>query len=98
MIFTNIGLPISANIFTRKFTEKIIPAIIRSGRFLAHRFDNHILFLALNSSWETDHHFRNRSGINISALSHALDTFMDRKFDNWLKFARMSSSGCRNRK
>jgi len=46
-----------------------------------------IVFLALNSSWNIDHHFRNRASVNMEALSKALDELQDHRFDNWLKIA-----------
>jgi Icc-related predicted phosphoesterase len=51
--------------------------------------DVRLLFLALNSSWEIDHHtpHRQRSGINSEALAYALDQLMDRGYEDWLKIA-----------
>lgn len=48
---------------------------------------NKILFLALNSAWEIDHHFRHRSSINMEALARALDQLQDGQYDDWLKIA-----------
>jgi small GTP-binding protein len=51
------------------------------------RPDDRILFLGLNSCWQIDHHFRQRAGINMEALSNALDQLQDEKYDGWLKIA-----------
>jgi hypothetical protein len=32
-----------------------------------------LVFLGLNSSWQIDHHYTKRAGINAQSLSHALD-------------------------
>lgn len=51
--------------------------------------DVQLLFLCLNSSWEIDHKYRERSGINMNALSRVLDQLQDlnHEYDNWLKIA-----------
>ena len=46
-----------------------------------------MLFLALNSCWQIDHHFRQRAGINMDALTRALDRLQDGEYDDWLKIA-----------
>lgn len=51
------------------------------------RPEDRILFLGLNSCWQTDHHFQDRKGINIEALSQALDRLQDTRYDGWLKIA-----------
>lgn len=58
----------------------------RQGVVVPGRAD-HILFLALNSAWEIDHHFRDRAGINMDALTRALDQLDDSQYDDWLKIA-----------
>lgn len=61
-----------------------------AAQFLwVERPEDHILFLGLNSCWELDHHFRDRAGIHIPALTRALDRLRDGngKYDNWLKIA-----------
>lgn len=50
-----------------------------------------ILFLALNSSWEIDHFYKLRAGINMQSLSNALGK-IDHKYDGWLKIAVMHHS------
>ncbi len=47
--------------------------------------ENKILFLTLNSCWEIDHYYQERAGINMDALSHALDRLIEDNYDDWLK-------------
>ncbi len=49
--------------------------------------DERLLFLALNSAWEIDHHYTERASINMDALARALDRLQDSKYDDWLKIA-----------
>jgi UDP-2,3-diacylglucosamine pyrophosphatase LpxH len=46
-----------------------------------------ILFLALNSCWEIDHHYRDRSGIHANAIANAVDQILSENYDDWLKIA-----------
>jgi hypothetical protein len=50
---------------------------------------NRILFLALNSAWEIDHHFTTRAGINMVALANAVDKLLSAgdDYNGWLKIA-----------
>lgn len=55
---------------------------------IIHAYPEHkLIFLALNSSWEIDHHFRKRSGINMVSLSSALSTIIGNTYEEYLKFA-----------
>ncbi len=55
---------------------------------LVHAFaDKKLLFCGLNSSWDLDHHFRDRAGIHTSALNLAMDEMSDLGCDDWLKIA-----------
>jgi hypothetical protein len=45
------------------------------------------LFLALNSCWELDHHYRQRASVNMQALARALDRLQGDQYDGWLKTA-----------
>jgi predicted phosphohydrolase len=47
--------------------------------------EDRILFLTLNSAWQIDDHFTQRSSINMSALSKALSKMHPSKHDGWLK-------------
>ncbi len=51
------------------------------------RPNDQILFLGLNSAWEIDHHYRERAGINMDALTRALDQLENSNYDDWLKIA-----------
>ena len=49
--------------------------------------EDKILFLALNSCWELDHHYKDRASINPNAISNAIDQILTRNYDDWLKIA-----------
>ena len=51
------------------------------------RPEDRILFLGLNSCWQIDHHYRDRTGIHMPALAHALDRLQEGAYDGWLKIA-----------
>ncbi|MBT8421302.1 MAG: metallophosphoesterase, partial [Gammaproteobacteria bacterium] len=53
------------------------------------RPEDRILFLGLSSSWNLDHHFKDRASINMQALGRALDRLGEGngKYDGWLKIA-----------
>jgi small GTP-binding protein len=51
------------------------------------RPEENILFVALNSSWEIDHHFRKRAGINSDALTRLMNRLNNGEYDGWLKIA-----------
>lgn len=54
---------------------------------LLYFFPEHrLLFLALNSAWEIDHHYRNRSSVSMIGLSRALQKLRHEHAD-WLKIA-----------
>ena len=46
-----------------------------------------ILFVALNSCWEIDHHYRDRAGIHSNAIANAVDQILSENYDDWLKIA-----------
>ena len=78
--------------FTTHFHAKIygstaIPLVNPADGLLFFRPEDRIIFLALNSAWEIDHHFRDRASINMEALSRALDQLQDGQYDDWLKIA-----------
>lgn len=54
---------------------------------LVKRYEDRILFLGLNSSWQVDHYFRRRAGIHMPALVHALDSIQQEDLSGWLKIA-----------
>ena len=49
--------------------------------------DDKILFLALNSCWELDHHYKDRASIKSGAIAHAVDQILTGNYDDWLKIA-----------
>jgi small GTP-binding protein len=78
--------------FNNYFYKKIYPGEEYSNDYekqftLIKRSEDKILFLGLNSSWEIDHHFRHRPGINMKALTFALDQLLDDQYNDWLKIA-----------
>jgi formylglycine-generating enzyme required for sulfatase activity/UDP-2,3-diacylglucosamine pyrophosphatase LpxH/energy-coupling factor transporter ATP-binding protein EcfA2 len=55
---------------------------------IIHAYPEHrLLFLALNTCWEIDHNFHNRSGINMVSLSGALREIMGNEYKEYLKIA-----------
>lgn len=77
--------------FNNEFYKKIYrgqeyPSTPNDGIIIENEEDK-ILFLALNSSWEIDHHFENRASINPESLALALDKTQDEKYENYLKIA-----------
>lgn len=51
------------------------------------RADDRLLFLALNSCWEIDHHYTDRASLHIDALTFALDQINSGSYEEWLKIA-----------
>lgn len=49
--------------------------------------DDKILFLALNSCWELDHHYKDRASIKSGAIAHAVEQILTGNYDDWLKIA-----------
>ncbi|MBE8988331.1 NB-ARC domain-containing protein [Nostoc sp. LEGE 12450] len=49
--------------------------------------EDKILFLALNSCWEIDHEYRDRSSIHPNAIANALDKILTENYNDWLKIA-----------
>jgi hypothetical protein len=79
-------------VFSRRFHRALYngrdyPADYAEQVRLVRRYDDRILFLGLNSSWQADHHFRRRAGIHMPALARALDAIQGEAFDGWLKIA-----------
>ena len=56
------------------------------ARIIENPEDN-LLILGLNSSWKIDHKHQDRSSINMSALTKALTSLTDEKYNGWLKIA-----------
>lgn len=59
-----------------------------SRQGIVYEFPNDgMIFLGLNSAWEIDHHFKQRSGIHPNAVDHVLDRISGIDCDGWLKIA-----------
>jgi small GTP-binding protein len=76
----------NAQLYKRAFNQEY-PLDYADQVLFVERPDDKILFVGLNSCWQVDHHFRNRAGINMEALSKALDKLQDNKYEGWLKIA-----------
>jgi UDP-2,3-diacylglucosamine pyrophosphatase LpxH len=77
----------SAHFYKKVYGGTEYPLDYAEQSILHLRPDDLILFLALNSCWQIDHHYRQRAGINMDALSCALGQLQDSKYDDWLKIA-----------
>jgi UDP-2,3-diacylglucosamine pyrophosphatase LpxH len=49
--------------------------------------EDKILFLALNSCWQLDHHYKSRASINSDAIANAIDKILEKDYRDWLKIA-----------
>lgn len=68
--------------------EKYPPDYANQG--ILHSYQaHHIIFLALNSCWGIDHYrpHRQRSSINVAAVTQALDKIQGDEYADWLKVA-----------
>jgi small GTP-binding protein len=77
----------NTHFFKKVFSGQEYPLDYAKQGILVLRPDDRLLFLALNSAWEIDHHYQKRASINMDALSCALDQLADSKYDDWLKIA-----------
>jgi hypothetical protein len=77
----------SAHFYKKVYRGKDYPLDYAKQVKILERPEDKMLFLALNSCWQIDHHFRQRAGINMNALTRALDRSQDGKYDDWLKIA-----------
>ena len=77
----------STQFYKKVYSGKGYPLDYAEQSMIIEQPEDKILFLALNSCWQIDHHFCQRAGINMDALPHALDRLQDGKYDNWLKIA-----------
>lgn len=81
--FTNFG----DHFYKRIYPNSTYPADYVEQAVLHLCPADQILFLAMNSAWEIDHHFHGRASINMEALSHALEKLDDDQYNDWLKIA-----------
>jgi len=77
----------NTHFYRRIYSGQDYPPEYTDQALLVERPEDRILFLGLNSCWELDHHFRQRSGIHPLALGKALDKLNDGHYDSWLKIA-----------
>jgi small GTP-binding protein len=77
----------STQFYKKVYSGKGYPLDYAEQSMIIEQPEDKILFLALNSCWQIDHHFCQRAGINMDAMPHALDRLQDEKYDNWLKIA-----------
>jgi len=77
----------NAHFYRRVYTGQDYPTDDADQVLLVERPENRILFLGLNSCWQIDHHFRDRAGIHMPALTAALDRLQSGAYDGWLKIA-----------
>ena len=80
------------DIFSTQFYKKVYrgkdyPLDYAEQVKIIERHEDKMLFLALNSCWHIDHHFRQRAEINMDAVTHAIDRLLEGKYDDWLKIA-----------
>ena len=77
--------------FSDRFYKKVYGkpyALEYDKQAILHPYpDDKILFLALNSCWELDHHYKDRASIKSGAISHAVDQILTGNYDDWLKIA-----------
>lgn len=78
--------------FSEEFYEKVILGKEFPGNYAEQAIlqpfpEDRLLFLALNSSWNLDHHYSGRAGIHPEALDSALERMIDDTYDGWLKIA-----------
>jgi GTPase SAR1 family protein/predicted MPP superfamily phosphohydrolase/sugar lactone lactonase YvrE len=77
----------SAHFYKRIYSGQEFPTAYADQSLWIENSKDRILFLGLNSSWEIDHHFRDRASIHMPALAKALDRLQNGAYDGWLKIA-----------
>ncbi|MCP4113388.1 MAG: hypothetical protein GY749_48975 [Desulfobacteraceae bacterium] len=73
--------------FYKKVYGKTYPADYSKQGILYTQAQDRILFLGLNSCWNIDHNFKDRSGIQPEALSKTLNQILSGDYRDWLKIA-----------
>jgi len=78
------------NTFSKYFYKKIYinqeyPKSYDDQAIIHEHPQDKILFLALNSSWQIDHHFKKRASINMNSLSKSLNCIQNEKYKDWVK-------------
>jgi predicted phosphodiesterase len=77
----------STHFYKKVYSGKDYPLDYAEQSMILERPEDKMLFLALNSCWQIDHHFQQRAGINMDAMTRAFERLQDGKYDNWLKIA-----------
>ena len=73
--------------YRRVYSGRDYPLDYHKQALFVERPEDRILFVGLNSSWQLDHHFRNRASIHMQALTRALDRLQYGNYGGWLKIA-----------
>ena len=77
----------NAHFYRRVYSGQNYPPDYADQVLIVERPEDRILFLGLNSCWQIDHHFHDRSGIHMPALARGLHRLNGGAYDGWLKFA-----------
>lgn len=77
----------NTHFYRRIYSGQDYPPDYADQALLVEHPEDRILFLGLNSCWQLDHHFRNRTGIHMPAVAKVLDKLNDGCYDGWLKIA-----------
>jgi predicted phosphohydrolase len=77
----------STHFYRRVYGGREYPTDYSEQIELVERPEDQLLILGLNSCWELDHHFTDRSSINMRALTKALDRLNSSVYDSWFKLA-----------
>ena len=77
----------NAHFYRRVYSGQDYPPDYEDQVLIVERPEDRILFLGLNSCWQIDHHFRDRSGIHMPALARGLHRLNGGAYDGWLKIA-----------
>ncbi|MCP4104749.1 MAG: CHAT domain-containing protein [Desulfobacteraceae bacterium] len=73
--------------FYKKIYNKEYPSDYSEQGILYFRPHDRILFMGINSCWNIDHNFKNRSGIHSGALTNAISQILSGSYSDWLKIA-----------
>ncbi|MBN2003374.1 MAG: metallophosphoesterase [Anaerolineae bacterium] len=78
--------------FSQHFYKKIhggtaYPLTYAAQGILQEHPNERILFLALNSAWEIDYHYKARTGIHPETLARVLEKLQEGTYTSWLKIA-----------
>lgn len=77
----------NTHFFRRVYIGKDYPSEYADQYLVVENPKDRILFLGLNSCWQLDHHFSQRAGIHMPALTKIFDLLNGGNYDGWLKIA-----------